>query len=408
MYGANGHGKSNFVQSLAILKKAVCEKHTTFNTFKLDPTACDKPSRFTIEFRYRGSDYEYGLVRSASHIAEEWLFVTRGRGQEKKIFERLTDLKDGEFKTTIEVGKLLRDEPSPSKKVNMETYIEVLSTGIDPTDTFLAEGHAKKIAPLHDAFHWFSSVLTPVSANSQYVRLHERAGTEEEFLRTLEQFMSTADVGIEDIKLVETPLDSIPRDQLPEGLADELDDLEDTKQIEVGTPDGRSYVIDHNDSGKLVKRELIAHRRSCDGELVLFHADEESSGTRRLIELAPMLADADDERVYVVDELDRKLHPLLAYQLVEAFFKRGAGQLIFTTHNTYLMSLDLLRRDEIYFIQKKENGSSELYSLADLKVRPDLDIRKGYLHGRFGAIPFLGNLSDLGWQQDSSGTLGAN
>ena len=133
------------------------------------------------------------------------------------------------------------------------------------------------------------------------------------------------------------------------------------------------------------------------GDPVQFGLEEESSGTQRLMDLAPMLTDPDESPVYIVDELDRKLHPMLAYQFIDTFLKGTDRQIVFTTHNTYLMSLDLLRRDEIWFVQKRRDGSSDIYSLADLKVRPDLNIRKGYLSGRFGAIPFLGNLEDLGW-----------
>jgi hypothetical protein len=141
--------------------------------------------------------------------------------------------------------------------------------------------------------------------------------------------------------------------------------------------------------------ELITKRIDDTGEPVDFSLDEESSGTCRLLDLAPMLYEH-DERVYVVDELDRKLHPMLTYAFVEEFIKKSSGQLVLTTHNTYLMNLELLRRDEIWFVQKRADGSTDLYSLAELKVRPDLNIRKGYLTGRFGAIPYLGNLHDIG------------
>jgi hypothetical protein len=76
--------------------------------------------------------------------------------------------------------------------------------------------------------------------------------------------------------------------------------------------------------------------------------------------------------------------------------------MIFTTHTTHLLDLDLLRRDEVWLLQKTKDGSSELYSLSDFKIRPDLDIRKGYLQGRFGAVPFFGSTADLGWCGDEA------
>lgn len=399
IYGANGHGKSNFVTALRALKRMVSGGPVPGQVFKLDPASAKNPTRFVIEFRHNDVDYEYGLVRNKEFILEEWLFLTRNRGGEKRSFERVTKKTKGEYFTKVQLGAALADQPSPSSKVDIESYIEVLATGLDPNVTFLEEAHSKKVSALDDAYDWFENILTPVSADARYINLHERAGTEKKFKKAIERFVCSADTGIEDIELIETPLEAVPQEDLPKDILDGIADLDEDHQIEVGTNDGRSYVITKNAKGKLVKKELVAHRLSSNGELVAFSADEESSGTRRLMELAPMLADEDDDRVYVVDELDRKLHPLLAYQLVESFLRRGAGQLIFTTHNTHLMSLKLLRRDEIFFVQKDAPGHSEIYSLHDLKVRPDLDVKKGYLHGRFGAIPFLGNVADLGWSE---------
>ena len=90
---------------------------------------------------------------------------------------------------------------------------------------------------------------------------------------------------------------------------------------------------------------------------------------------------------------------MLARELIRRFGDaQTSGQLIFTTHNTHLLDLDVLRRDEIWFTSKDERGRASLASLAEFRVRKDLEIEKGYLSGRFGAIPFLGNLRDLGWR----------
>jgi AAA15 family ATPase/GTPase len=100
----------------------------------------------------------------------------------------------------------------------------------------------------------------------------------------------------------------------------------------------------------------------------------------------------------VVDEIDRSLHPLLARKFIEYFLAGSAGhqsQLILTTHDTNLLDLELFRRDEIWFTEKNGAGASHLYSLAQFKVRTDLKVDSGYLHGRFGAIPFLGGLDRL-------------
>ena len=134
-------------------------------------------------------------------------------------------------------------------------------------------------------------------------------------------------------------------------------------------------------------------------ESEFFRMDEESDGTQRITQLIPILYDVDQglEKVVLIDELDRKLHPHLSRLIVETFLTNSeSSQLIFTTHDTNLLDTELLRRDEIWFMQKDKLGRSQLYSLAEFKIRPDLQLEKGYLNGRFGAIPFIGDISKLG------------
>jgi len=119
--------------------------------------------------------------------------------------------------------------------------------------------------------------------------------------------------------------------------------------------------------------------------------DEESDGTLRIIDLIPWLFSGN--KVSLVDELDRSLHPALSYRLLELFLEKpSTTQLIVTTHESHLLTSDLLRRDEVWFVEKDREGASKLYSLEDFAPRKDKDIRKGYLQGRYGAIPVMGNV----------------
>ena len=122
---------------------------------------------------------------------------------------------------------------------------------------------------------------------------------------------------------------------------------------------------------------------------------EESDGTRRLLNLIPALH---NPCVYFIDEIDRSLHPILVKEFLGFFLKSCGGvsrQIIVTTHESNLLDQDLLRRDEIWFAEKDQTAATRLYSLLDFKVRNDRDIRKGYLQGRFGAVPYLGSLEHL-------------
>lgn len=121
---------------------------------------------------------------------------------------------------------------------------------------------------------------------------------------------------------------------------------------------------------------------------------DESDGTRRLFDLIDILLINEDNKVFVVDELDRSLHPNLTYRFIELFYeiaKEKNTQLIFTTHESKIKDLELVRQDEIWFVEKNRNNESELYSLDVFKERYDKRVEKAYLEGRYGAIPVFGS-----------------
>jgi len=133
-----------------------------------------------------------------------------------------------------------------------------------------------------------------------------------------------------------------------------------------------------------------------------FTSAEESDGTLRLMDYLPALFKViNTSEVYLVDEIERSIHPVLIKELIKKFSHDNStkGQLIFTTHESNLLDQDIFRPDEIWFAEKKKEGSTELYPLSEFKEHHTIDIRKGYLNGRYGAIPFLGNLRDLNWEK---------
>ena len=137
---------------------------------------------------------------------------------------------------------------------------------------------------------------------------------------------------------------------------------------------------------------LLRHQnKSCESD-VFFEMDEESDGTLRLLDLIPVLDSVDDSRntVIIIDELDRSLHPNLIYDFITIFLQAITHrQIIVTTHESGLLDLDLVRRDEVWFIEKDQYGSSSVYSLEEFAPCYDKDIRKGYMLGRFGAVPVI-------------------
>jgi AAA15 family ATPase/GTPase len=157
--------------------------------------------------------------------------------------------------------------------------------------------------------------------------------------------------------------------------------------------------VDLSDRDIVRLRKILALHDTIPGKSIEFPLHEESDGSRRLLHLLPALYHRGaDGGVFVVDELERSMHPMLARKFIEFFLKAAdatKGQLIFTTHESTLLDQDLMRRDAIWFAEKDDAGASHLYSLADFHVRTDLNIEKGYFAGRFGAIPFLGGIDRL-------------
>jgi len=150
----------------------------------------------------------------------------------------------------------------------------------------------------------------------------------------------------------------------------------------------------------VVKQIKIIHSSQAGDQS--FTMTEESDGTQRLFDFLPAFQKVTAEpKVFVIDEIESSIHPVLIKELVRKFShdKNTQGQLIMTTHESNLLDQKLFRRDEIWFVEKDQFGATDLYSLNKFKEHHTIDIRKGYLNGRYGGIPFTGNLVDLNWHE---------
>jgi hypothetical protein len=163
--------------------------------------------------------------------------------------------------------------------------------------------------------------------------------------------------------------------------------------------EGSELVIERDEKKHYYQITIQAAHKDVAGREIALDLLEESDGTRRLLNLIPALHHMKESgAVYLIDEIDRSLHPILVKNFLELFLKScegQPGQIIVTTHESNLLDLDLFRRDEIWFAEKDQGAATRLYSLADFKIRKDLEIRKHYLQGRFGAVPFLGDINRL-------------
>jgi len=378
LYGANASGKSNFLSALAFMRDAVLHSHRSWppeGGVPREPFAWNQrpaePSLFQVTILLDGIRYEYGFAASDTRFIEEWLY-SWPLNRKQVWFEREGD----DFK----FGEHLRGE---NKVVEQVTR---------PNALFLAAAVQHRHEQLMPIYNWFRAlqpVAVPVrrrrfvgpplelwlarfvgqpSAPDQLGLFADEPAPPKARFDAFRDLLRAADVGIVDVKIV--------RDEQEEGLRSER---------------WRRGV-----------RVLLQHQQ--DNEQAWLPLEEESNGTLTLFRLAPAVLDALwTGGVIIVDELEASLHPLLGIHIVRLFNDPEKNpknaQLIFTTHDTNLLGTTLgtpvLRRDQIWLTEKDQEGSSRIYPLTDYKPRKAENIERGYLQGRYGAIPFLGDFSAL-------------
>lgn len=402
IYGANAAGKSNLTDALRFAKNLILEgtrsnRSIPVATFKLGDYS-KKPSKFEFIFTHQDARYSYGFKLNREQVLEEWLHVIpTGKKKEVMYFERITS---SDKKTTVDYGL-----PLTGKSQRRKQFLEFIAEGTRSNQLLLTEAIDRNVEALFPVANWFRKTLVVISAEATCISLGIQVLVDNSFTDFLRQFLVLAGTGIDGIEAEEVELD-FDR-YFPNMSKTEREDfLQEFSEIDkeaalMDNDDGKQYLIYKNEISEIKLIRLITQHRHANGELTDFSIEEESEGTQRLIHLIPALfmLKEEAEKVIFIDELDRRLHPLLSRLFVKTVIEcidRG-NQLIFTTHDTNLLDLELLRRDEIWFVEKDRQGSSSLYSLAEFKTRPDLKIEKGYLNGRFGAIPFFGNPESLGW-----------
>ena len=400
LYGANASGKSNLVKAIFFAKHLITEGTKSDQTipvipFRLDSQCQKKPTQFEFTINHRGNLYNYGVKVNSKYILEEWLFGTpKDRRVEIKYFERVTSGK-GEVK--VEFGPILSDNNSKQKQ-----FLEFVAKGTRPNQPFLTEAVDRNVKAVKPLMDWFREVLQVILAESKYDMLEVKAHKDRSFTSFLGKFLKTAGTGIETVVTERLPFDFDQLTDIPEVEREKIKSEILKGSNFVITIEDKQFGATLADNGQPVLVGLKTSHRGHDGQAILFDLEEESEGTQRLINLLPTLETSKvSPKVWVIDELDRRLHPLLSRMFLEVFLDSNKdspkGQMIFTTHDINLLDLGLLRADEIWFIEKDKDGVSHLYSLAEFKMRPGLEIQRGYLHGRFGAIPFIGDISRLGW-----------
>lgn len=372
IYGPNAAGKTNLLRAIQFMQEMVLTSavrpssaQNPYSPHKLSAKNRSAPSEFQITFAEGGVRYEYGFSLCSEHIEKEWLMEyvhPRGRIIFQRDYDKTSKKYDWKFSSYFKGQRLVWSELTRPNALFLSTAIQL---------------NSKQLLPV---YQWFQKRLVVIVGG-----MTMNPGLT---LNTLDQpdgknrvlpFLQEADLGIADVR--------IQREPVPAG------------GMIFGS--GPNMLLEQNpgqSTPNLVK-VTMSHWDSERKEHVELDFADESHGTQTLfITAGAWLNVFANGEVLLFDEIDTSLHPLLIRFLIKKFHSNRSNpknaQLVFSTHNTSLLSQELLRRDQIWFVEKDVNGASKLYPLTDFSPRNDEALERGYMRGRYGALPVLPVLAD--------------
>lgn len=380
IYGANASGKTKFIEALAFLQYLVLQgtqnqsQKIALERFRLETEWLTKPSRFAIDVLIDGLIYTYEISLLPEKILEERL-IMQNSCTAYDVFTRID-------------GQAMSYDTDYFNQEEID-FLNFIAKATRSNQLFLTNAVQLNMVKLRPLYDWFESKLTVISPNSEFnsiQRLADPGDVLSEHTIKLMRILGTGIDHFETVKLAD--IDS----SLPKTL------LNDIKQ-KMSHPDDvyrSNDIIVRMENDELVFEKLLAIHKNLHGENIRFQLNEESDGTKRLLDLIPAFAKLKEAQgtVFVIDELDRSLHTQLLEWLLKYFLDvchaDSRNQLIFTTHDVNILTQDLFRRDELWGIDKNPDGASILYSFRDFKkIRSDRNIRKVYLNGLMGAVPTI-------------------
>jgi hypothetical protein len=341
--------------------------------FALSTETEGKPSFFEVVFLIDGIKYRYGFEAARQRILSEWLFFVPSR-REARLFTR--DASGILCGRAFKEGRGLEDKTRPNA-----LFLSVVAqfNGAISTTIILWFKMLSIISGLNDRSYRFDTV-----------KQFERDDLREEIIR----LVKSLDLGIVDIQI----------EKAGEYQDKEKPDIEitiDTPQVV--TDREYAFLDDFIRILSLPPRPIrtvhtLYDKSGLPVSLESFNfGEQESDGTQKLFYLAgPLINVLSNGKVLFIDEMEVRMHPLITRAIIGLFNSLETNpkraQLVFTTHDTNLLSNKIFRRDQVWFMEKDRFGASHLYSLAELKVRNDASFESDYIQGRYGAIPYLGDL----------------
>ena len=404
LYGANASGKSNFIKALNFMQETVVtgKLPVRYSNFycKTAEENKNKESYFELQLLINNKYYLYGftVLLSTGEFLSEWLYEV-SKDREIRIFER--DIANGIFDINPIQDKSLAVKfdvyTDDIKKNSGQLFLYFMNDNKDNLYKDFKDDY--QVVVFKNVYEWFAKVLDinypdrPISA-SLYL-------TDEKKLKLASELLKAFDTGINELQLVDVHIDNIKGDNIPQDVIEklvsemeadfkEIKNKKKVKQVRIVLRSKQDYYIFSGTNADDIKCQSLKFRHNNISPL--FDLIEESDGTIRILELLDIIL-SEEKKVYIIDELDRCLHPNLTYKFIQTFFKYVANkldvQLIVTTHESRLLDFNLLRRDEIWFIDKKPEGNCDIYSLDEYNERFDKKIDKAYLEGRYGGVPLF-------------------
>ena len=415
LYGANASGKSNLVRAIDFSRRIIVDGFPEMHTglyHKMIEENKTKPSYFEFEIKIEDRYYSYGfeIILNSSSIVSEWLYEIMPDGGDKKIFtrdlaNRVYDVK-GYFKENSSLTRL-SVYAEDIKSDDSALFLLIMNT--NKSDLYSVNG---ELSILRDIFQWFKRQLDvnhpdkPISDYSYFIT----DKNEEEIFKIITAFGT----GITKYTMIDISRENLSV-SLPKGLLNEI-----INRLEKQKAENRKNGQKAFSGGVLLRSEKEFFRISIgendeisintlqfthENSSAFFSLSEESDGTRRLLDLIEVLLSENSDKIYVIDEVDRCLHPQLTYKLIQRYLdvsKDSKRQLIVTAHESVLLDFGLLRRDEIWFVEKNTSGESTVYSLEEYNERFDKRIDKAYLEGRYGGVPIFSSVFPVGEKRDAN------
>lgn len=393
IYGANGAGKSNLLSALSLLKNLIIDGSLSNVSisdhlqFKFDHAYIQQPSAIAVEF-FTGEDALYYHIEfDRTRIHHEELLLSK-KSSDVEVFRR------EEGKLSISQRFMVHQLTDQFRDV-----VERMLRPDMPLLSFFGKYYPMESATMQAAYNWFAEKLEVVLPDATANAIPHMLDKMPEFAKLANNTIAELNTGIMNLKVKKEIVTEESAKEHPELLQSIVRAKQHPDQPQILVLNDETFNIVAEDK-VVYKKLLVSVHQTLNGQMIEMPLSAESDGTRRMIEYMPLFFAVNHQgKVFLVDEIERSMHPILIKDLVRKLSSSETtrGQLIFTTHESSLLDQSIFRPDEIWFAQKDVEQATQLYPLSDFNIHKTANIENGYLAGRFGGIPFLSNLKDLNW-----------